>query len=107
MISRLSARRQDVLYYVSKSDPHRRAANKAGFASLSSTHVQQTDRTTARRRQGIHRRHATFFAAKNSVKKDEIAARQLHVLRAYQGPREKPLKLIDVREMFRQMKDQA
>jgi hypothetical protein len=49
----------------------------------------------------------TFFAAKNSVKKDEIAARQLHVLRAYQGPCEKPLKLIDVREMFLQMKDQA
>ena len=35
-----------------------------------------------------------FFAAKDSIKKDEIAARQLHVLRAYQGPREKPLKLI-------------
>ena len=28
----------------------------------------------------------------------EIAARQLHVLRAYQDPREKKLKLTDVKE---------
>jgi hypothetical protein len=47
------------------------------------------------------------FTAKDSIKKDEIAARQLHALRAYQGPREKPLKLIHVREMFRQMRNQV
>jgi hypothetical protein len=46
-------------------------------------------------------------AGNDSIKKDEIAARQLHVLRQYQGPREKPLKVIDVREMFLAMKDQA
>jgi hypothetical protein len=48
-----------------------------------------------------------FFAEKNAIKRDEIAARQLHVLRAYNPPRAKKLHLSDVREMFLQMKDHA
>lgn len=47
-----------------------------------------------------------FFAAKGH-KADEIAARQLCALRTYQGLREKKLKLTDVKEMFRQMRDEA
>jgi hypothetical protein len=31
--------------------------------------------------------------------------RLLHALKAYQGPREKKLRLSDVKEMFQQMKD--
>jgi len=39
------------------------------------------------------------------IKRDAIAARQLHALREYLGVREK-LRLSDVAHMFRQMKDQ-
>jgi hypothetical protein len=46
-----------------------------------------------------------FHAEKNSIKRDEIAARQLHALRQCQGPREKPLRLSDVTQMFAEMKD--
>ena len=46
-----------------------------------------------------------FFAEKNGIKRDEIAARQLHVLRGYQQPGEKRLRLFDVKEMFLQMRD--
>jgi hypothetical protein len=38
---------------------------------------------------------------------DEIAARQAWLLSEHLGPREKKLRVIDVREMFVQMKDQA
>jgi hypothetical protein len=48
-----------------------------------------------------------FFAEKNVIKHDEIAARQLHVLRNYNPPRAKKLLLSDVHEMFLQMKDHA
>jgi hypothetical protein len=48
-----------------------------------------------------------YFAKENRYKQDEIAVRQLHALKQYQGPREKPLRLSDVKAMFRQMKDQA
>ena len=48
-----------------------------------------------------------YFAEPNSIKRDEIAARQLHALRQYQGPREKKLRPVDVKEMFRQMKIHA
>jgi hypothetical protein len=46
-----------------------------------------------------------YFAEPNAVKRDEIAAHQLHVLRAYQRPREKKLRLSDVKEIFEQMRD--
>jgi hypothetical protein len=44
-----------------------------------------------------------FFAEANQIKRDEIAARQMSVLRQYQGPREKPVRIPDIIEMFRQM----
>jgi hypothetical protein len=46
-----------------------------------------------------------FFKAKNQLKQDEIASRQLHALWAFQRPREKKLRLSDVKEMFLQMRD--
>ena len=48
-----------------------------------------------------------FHAEPNAIKRDEIAARQLHALRAYQGPRERKLRLSDVKDMFEQMRDHA
>jgi hypothetical protein len=48
-----------------------------------------------------------YFAEENGIKRDEIAARQLHTLREYQGPGEKTLRLSDVKEMFLQMKDKT
>jgi lipase chaperone LimK len=48
-----------------------------------------------------------FFAEENRYKQDEIAARQLHILKQYQGPREKKLRLSDVKAMFYEMRDQA
>ena len=48
-----------------------------------------------------------FHAAATGFEKDEIAARQLHALREHQGPRDKPLRLTDVHEMFLAMKDHA
>ena len=48
-----------------------------------------------------------FFKAKNQLKQDEIASRQLHALIALQRPRDKRLRLADVKEMFRQMRDHA
>ena len=48
-----------------------------------------------------------FFTEKNRIKRDEIAARQLHVLREHQRPGEKKLRLFEVKEMFLQMRDQA
>jgi hypothetical protein len=48
-----------------------------------------------------------FFAEKNGIKRDEIAARQLQVLRGYQPPGEKRLRLFEVKEIFLQMRDQA
>src|SRR5262245_4569538 len=48
-----------------------------------------------------------FFKAKNQLKQDEIAARQLHALWAFQSRRDKKLRLADVKEMFWQMKNHA
>ena len=47
-----------------------------------------------------------FHAEPNAIKRDEIASRQLHALREYQGPREKKLRVHDVKGMFEEMKDQ-
>jgi hypothetical protein len=46
-----------------------------------------------------------FFKAKNQLKQDEIASRQLHAVWAVQRPREKKLRLADVKEMFLQMRE--
>jgi hypothetical protein len=48
-----------------------------------------------------------FFAEKNGIKRDEIAARQLHALRQCQGSRKKKLRLTDVKEIFLQLGDEA
>jgi hypothetical protein len=48
-----------------------------------------------------------FLAEKDSLKRDEIAARQIHVLREYQGKHERPIKLHEVKQMFHAMKDHA
>jgi hypothetical protein len=47
------------------------------------------------------------FKAKNQLKQDEIASRQLHALIAFQRPRDKKQRLADVKQMFPQMRDQA
>ena len=46
-----------------------------------------------------------FLAEENAVRRDGIAARQLQVLRRYQGSRKKKLRLSDVKKMFLQMRD--
>jgi hypothetical protein len=48
-----------------------------------------------------------FHAEPNAIKRDEIAARQLHVLWSYNPPRAKKLRIHDVKEMFEEMKDQG
>ena len=48
-----------------------------------------------------------FLAETDPIKADGIAARQLQALGQYQGPREKKLRLFDVKEMFLLMKDRA
>ena len=48
-----------------------------------------------------------FFAAPNTLKQDEIAARQLQALNEHRRPRDKPLRLADVKQMFLQMRDHA
>jgi hypothetical protein len=51
--------------------------------------------------------HAFFAAGGTGPEADGIAARQCHALREYQGPREKPIKLHEVKQMFHAMKDHA
>ncbi len=46
-----------------------------------------------------------FHAAKTGFERDEIAARQLHALREYQRPGEKPIKLAHVHELFLAMRE--
>jgi hypothetical protein len=48
-----------------------------------------------------------FHAKQNVITADEIAARQLHALREYSSPRDRKLRLSDVKEMFEQMRDHA
>lgn len=48
-----------------------------------------------------------FFRETSQLKQDEIAARQCWALQAFQGPREKKLRLTDVKQMFLQMRDHA
>jgi hypothetical protein len=46
-----------------------------------------------------------IFAEKNTIKADEIAARQAWALNQHLGPRDKPLKLHEVKAMFLEMRD--
>ena len=48
-----------------------------------------------------------YFAEENPIKREGIAVRQLRALREHQRPREKKLRLSDVKEMFEQMKDHS
>ena len=48
-----------------------------------------------------------YFAEPNQIRRDEIAIRQMHALRQYQGPREKPVRTHDIKEMFVRMRHQA
>jgi hypothetical protein len=48
----------------------------------------------------------TFHAEKSTLKHDEIASRQIHVLRRHQAKNEQPIKLHDVKELFEEMHDQ-
>ena len=46
----------------------------------------------------------SFFAEEDKHRQDLIAVRQLNALKDHQGPREKPLRLSDVKRMFLEMK---
>jgi hypothetical protein len=48
---------------------------------------------------------SAYFAEENPIKRDGTAVRQLHALKEHQGPREKSLRLSDVKQMFRKMKE--
>jgi hypothetical protein len=48
-----------------------------------------------------------FFKARTQLEQGEIASRQLHALQAFQHPRDKRLRLADVKQMFLDMKDLA
>jgi hypothetical protein len=41
-----------------------------------------------------------YFAERNELKRDEIAARQLHALNEFRRPRDKKLRLADVKRCF-------
>jgi hypothetical protein len=47
-----------------------------------------------------------FHAEHNSIKQDEIAARQLHALNMHRRPSDPKLRLSDVKKLFELMKDQ-
>jgi hypothetical protein len=46
-----------------------------------------------------------FHRERGPIKRDEIAARQLHALAGYLRPRDRKLRLSDVKELFEQMRD--
>jgi len=48
-----------------------------------------------------------FYAEANQIKRDEIAGRQMSALQKYQAPRERLIRISDVKEMFRQMMDES
>jgi hypothetical protein len=48
-----------------------------------------------------------YFAESNELMRDAIAARQLHALNEFRRPRDKKLRLSDVKAMFAEMRDQA
>ena len=46
-----------------------------------------------------------FHAESDPIKRDEIAARQLHALREHRKPRDPKLRLSEVKELFERMRD--
>jgi hypothetical protein len=55
--------------------------------------------------QAFARDMRAFVKASTQLEQDEIASRQLHALQAFQRPRDKKLRLADVKAMF--LKDHA
>jgi hypothetical protein len=47
-----------------------------------------------------------YFAEEPGPKRDLIAIWELHALREFQGPREKKLRLNDVKRLFAEVRDQ-
>jgi hypothetical protein len=47
-----------------------------------------------------------YFVERNELKRDEIAACRLHALNEFRRPRDKKLRLADVKAMFLEMRDQ-
>lgn len=45
-----------------------------------------------------------FYAERRAIKRDEIAARQLHALAEHQRPRDPKLRITDVKELFERMR---
>jgi hypothetical protein len=72
----------------------------AYIRTMPSKHIELPPRVA----QAFVRDMCAFFKAKNQLKQDEIASRQLHALWAFQRPREKKLRLADVKELFHQMR---
>jgi hypothetical protein len=46
-----------------------------------------------------------YFAESNPLKRERIALRQLHILRAHRRPRDSKLRLSEVKQLFEQMHD--
>lgn len=46
-----------------------------------------------------------FHAEPSAIKRDEIAARQLHALREHRKPRDAQLRLSDVKELFGRIRE--
>jgi hypothetical protein len=72
---------------------------------LLEANAPQTDGITTRGRAQLAKDMHLYHATKDSTKKDEIAARQAWLLSEHLGPRERKLRVIDVRQVFEQMKD--
>jgi hypothetical protein len=96
---------------VLENKPTRNRANvspdrrwRAQAMALYSGHCPQADRTTARGRARLRPRHARLFRCDGYPQKDEIAAKQLWLLKQHWTGK---LKITDVREMFAQMRDQV
>jgi hypothetical protein len=68
------------------------------------THVQPMPRKPIQLPPAVARRFMedlrAFFAEESPIKRDAIAGRQMSVLRQYQGPREKPVRIPDIKEML-------
>ena len=70
-------------------------------------HHAQADRPAAPPSRTFVRDVRAFFKEENAIKRDEIAGRRLFALSTFQRPRDKKLRLADVKEMFLQMKEHA
>ena len=89
---------------IQSSDPRLKTTGRNAYIRIMpSKHIELPPRVA----QAFVRDMRAFFKAKNQLKQDEIASRQLHALLAFQRPRDKRLRLADVKQMFLQMRDHA